>query len=73
MFRASLCPSSGEQACLIPHMVMPGCVGCGRMELGRKQCALCEGCYSTQSNNNLHTEINIGLLWHLVGSIIYLL
>jgi len=40
MFRASLFPSSGEQDCLITHVVMPGCAGCGRVELGRKQCTL---------------------------------
>jgi hypothetical protein len=30
---------------LITHVVMSGCAGCGRVELGRKQCALCENCY----------------------------
>jgi hypothetical protein len=40
MFRASLGPSSGEQDCLITHVVMAGCVGCGRVELGSKQCVL---------------------------------
>ena len=40
MFRASLCPSSGEQECALPHMVFcTGCDGCGCLELGR---ALCE-------------------------------
>jgi hypothetical protein len=41
MFRASLCPSSGEQQqdCLKSHVVMPGCAGCGRVEPGRRQCA----------------------------------
>ena len=33
MFWASLCPYSGEKDCLIGHMVMPGCAGCGRVEL----------------------------------------
>ena len=47
MFRASLCPSSGEQDCLITRVVMPGCAGCGHMELERKQCALCESYYMT--------------------------
>ena len=36
MFRASLCPSSGEQECALPHMVFcTGCAGCGCVELGR--------------------------------------
>jgi len=48
MFRASLCPSSGEQGCVLPHMVFcTGCAGCGCVELGRKLCALCEGYCST--------------------------
>ena len=41
MFRASLCPSSGEQECALPHMVF--CTGsddCGCVELGRELCAL---------------------------------
>ena len=28
---------------------MPGCVGCGRAELGHKLCELCEGWYTTFS------------------------
>ena len=43
MFWASLCSLSGKQGCLIPHVVMPGCAGCGRVELGRKH-----------SNNSFH-------------------
>ena len=40
MFRASLCPSSGEQECALPHMVFcTGCDGCGCVELGCKLCA----------------------------------
>ena len=36
MFRASLCPSSGEQECALPHMVFcTGNDGCGCVELGR--------------------------------------
>jgi hypothetical protein len=39
-FRASLCPSSGEQECALPHMVFcTGCHGCGFVELGRELCA----------------------------------
>ena len=42
MFLASLCPSSGEQDRVLPHMVVCiGCAGCGCVELGRKLCALC--------------------------------
>ena len=38
MFRASLCPSSGEQECALPHMVFwTGCEDCGCVELGRVQ------------------------------------
>ena len=41
MFRASLCPSSGEQVCALPHMVFcTGCDGCGCVELGRELCTL---------------------------------
>ena len=37
MFRASLCPSSVEQDCALPHMVFcTGCDGCGCVELGRE-------------------------------------
>jgi len=40
MFRASLCPSSGEQDRILLHMVFcTGCAGCGCVELGRKLCA----------------------------------
>ena len=60
MFRASLCPSSGEQKCVLPHMVFcTGCDGCDCVELGRKLCALCQGYCSNSnlycSNNNLDT------------------
>ena len=35
MFRASLCPSSGEQDCVLPHiMFCTGCAGCDCVELG---------------------------------------
>ena len=51
MFRASLSPSSGEQDCVLLHMVFcTGCAGCGCVQLGRKLCALCEGYFS---NSNL--------------------
>jgi len=53
MFRASLCPSTGEQDHVLLHMVFcTGCAGCGCVELGHKLCALCEG-YCL--NSNLHT------------------
>jgi len=43
MFRASLCPSSGDPDRVLLHMVFcTGCAGCGCVELGRKLCALCE-------------------------------
>ena len=48
MFWASLCPSSGEQDCVLLLMVFcTGCAGCGCVELGHKLCALCEGYCST--------------------------
>ena len=53
MFRASLCPSSGEQDRVLLHVVFcTGCAGCGCVELGRKLCAVCEGYCS---NSELHT------------------
>jgi len=58
MFRASLCPSSGEQDRVPPHMVFcTGCAGCGCVELGRELCALCEGTITqcTQLTTQLHT------------------
>jgi hypothetical protein len=44
MFRASLCPSSGEQEkdWLKLHVKMPGCAGCGCVEPWCTQCALSE-------------------------------
>jgi len=50
----ALCPLSGEQYCLITHVVMPGRAGCGRVELGRKQCALCGSCYLTDNTTRHH-------------------
>jgi len=48
MFQASLHPSSGEEDCVLPHMVFcTGCASRGRVELGLKLCALCES-FSTQ-------------------------
>jgi len=48
MCQTSLCPSSGEQDRLLPHMVFcTGCAGCGCVELRRELCALCESnCYA---------------------------
>jgi len=55
MFRASLCPSSGEQDRVLLNMVFcTGFADCGCVELGRNLCALCEG-YFLLSNSNLHT------------------
>ena len=35
VFQAPLCPSSGEQDCVLPLMVFcTGCAGCGCVELG---------------------------------------
>ena len=55
MFRASLCPSSGEQECALPHMVFcTGSDGCGCVELGRKlasqECALPHMMFCTGSD-----------------------
>jgi len=57
MFRASLCPTSGEKDCVLPHMVFcTGCAGCGCVQLGRELCALCESyCSTTVQNSNFHT------------------
>jgi len=55
MFRASLCPSSGEQDRVLLHIVF--CTGCavhGCVELGRKLCALCEGYCSTVTVSYVH-------------------
>ena len=47
MFQAPLCPSSGEQDCVLPQLVFcTGCAGCGCVELG---CELCELCVGTTS------------------------
>ena len=59
MFRASLCPSSGEQDCVLPHMVFcTGCAGRGCVELGRELCALCEGYCSTRPAPHNHGQHN---------------
>ena len=51
MFRASLCPSSGEQEFAVPHMVFcTGCDGCGCVELGRKACV------PAQHNHSHHNQ-----------------
>jgi len=51
MFRSPLCPSSGEQDRVLPHMVLcTGCAGCGRLWLWG---ALCTEC--TQFTTQLHT------------------
>ena len=50
MFRASLCPSSGEQDCALPHMVFcTGCDECGCVELGRELCALSQSSQPVQN------------------------
>ena len=50
MFWASLCPSSGEQDRLLPHMVL--CAGC--VELG---CKLCDSAHSLQpSSPHYHSQ-----------------
>jgi len=52
MFRASLCPSSGEQDRVLLHMVFcTGCAGCDCVEQDRKLCALCAGYRSTASHS----------------------
>jgi hypothetical protein len=57
MFRASLCPSSGEQEqdWLKLHVKMPGCAGCGCVEPWCRQSALFESCCSNNSFKKLHT------------------
>jgi len=40
MFRATLCPSSGDKDRVLLHMVFcSGCSGCGCVQLGSKLCA----------------------------------
>jgi hypothetical protein len=52
MFRASLCPSSGEQEqdWLKLHVKMPDCAGCGCVEPWCRQCALFESFFSIYFN-----------------------
>jgi len=48
MFWVPLCPSSGEQECVLPHMVFcTGCAGCGCVEMCHKLCALFESNFQT--------------------------
>ena len=55
MFRASLCPSSGEQECALPHMVFcTGSDGCGCVEMGRKLCALWRSLFVPAPHNHRH-------------------
>ena len=52
VFQASLCPSSGEQECALPHMVF--CTvsdGCGCVELGRKLCELWRSLFDYKFDN----------------------
>ena len=43
MFRAPLCPSSGEQDRILPRMMFStSCARCGCVELGRQLCAACD-------------------------------
>ena len=53
MFRASLCPSSGEQECALLHMVFcTGSDGCGCVELGCKLYA----CIPAPHNHSHHYQ-----------------
>ena len=52
MVRASLCPSSGEQECALPHMVFcTGCDGCGCVEL----CAVWKLLFDSTVTSTVHT------------------
>ena len=56
MFQASLCPSSEEQECALPHMVFcTGSYGCGCVELGRELCALWKFLLSRTVTFTVHT------------------
>ena len=57
MFRASLCPSSGEQDRVLLHMVFcTGCAGCGWLWLcGVGSWAVCTVWRCTQCTTQLHT------------------
>jgi hypothetical protein len=54
MFRASLCPSSGEQEqdWLKLHVKRPGRAGCGCVEPWCRQCALFESYCLTQASSH---------------------
>jgi len=68
IFRASLCPSSGEQDRVLPHMVFcTGCAGCGCVELGRKLCALCEGNLSQHNQCRISHAVFHGLVLLMMG------
>ena len=48
MFRASLCPSSGEQDRVLLRMAFcTGCAGCGCVQMGRKLCVYYQTSIST--------------------------
>ena len=79
MFRASLCPSSGEQECALPHVVFcTGSDGCGCVELGRELCAhrLVASCWflslqPTQFDilcSTVHITRYGGLVWALANT-----
>ena len=58
MFRASLCPSSGEQECALPHIVFcTACVGWGYVELGRCLYALYTLCKQPQPSQPVQNTI----------------
>jgi hypothetical protein len=51
MFRASICPTSGEQCIDLPRMMCSTAVaGCGCVELGRQLCALWRWWFDWQSS-----------------------
>ena len=55
MFRALLCPSSGEQDHVLLHMVFcTGCAGCGCVELDSNLCALSHSAHSLRPSSTQH-------------------
>jgi hypothetical protein len=58
MFLATLCPSSGEKDCEMPHVVLnAGCACRGRAEQGRELSALTESCFS-KNHTIAHPVLN---------------
>jgi len=71
MFRASLCPSSGEQDRVLPHMVLcTGCAGSGWLWLcGAASWAVC----SAHSSQHVSGIIIFRFMWKMKSALLLLL